>query len=147
MYDYAEAYRKRYENARQVDTDLPPSDIAYNVLSSTLGQLSDGIWENKEPLRFYGCCARVSKKDTLVIEISRETFENPWLDMSDSEVLQFLAERIKKVVETENRRRDDNDKKWRRGNTQKSDYLNAPISDAYIIRKHLIKQAKELMKN
>ncbi len=143
------AYALRWENPRIVSTGILKTTDNRYILGSVFGQLSDGIWENNESLRDFGTYARTHKSEDeiedsfLSIEISTKGF-NPYKGMTDKDVFAFIADKIKKIVDTEKRHNIEAKEKyaWKKDNDFYSEYLDAPISAAVELRKKLLELSK-----
>lgn len=114
------------ERNRVIKTGLKGKENA-NVLLSVLGQLTDGIWENSSRMGRYGIGADVKlDNDTndVLLYVSDMVFKNPrtYKPMTDTEVLNWFAIKVKQVIKIEQ-----NDGwegiKWNRLCGKKSNYL------------------------
>lgn len=88
------------------------SNKAKEVLDSVLGQLSDGIWENSGRMEKYWRFAEVktAPDNRVYIEIEnvsgKPTYDHRWTTngffrMSDDEVIQFFAGKVKYIMQQE----------------------------------------------
>ena len=128
------------------------SKKANDMLNSVIGQMSDGIWENSKSMDKYWMFASIERDvdGENVIEISAATGKpycnryvyNGFADMSDDQIREFFAKKIKQIAKIELK---DNDKttEWKRNNTEfKSCYLNynedISIADAYLCYEFLL---------
>lgn len=122
------------ENPRIINTPFY-SNKAKEVLSSVLGQMSDGIWENSGRMNKYWRFAeiKVAPNNRVYIEIEnvsgKSNYDHRWTEngfsrMTDEEVLQFFANKVKYIMQLE--LKDDNiTDGWKRDNTEfMSSYLN-----------------------
>ena len=128
------------------------SKKANEMLRSVIGQMSDGIWENSNSMDKYWMFAYIDRAadGENIIEIGVETGKmycnryvyNGFTDMSDDQVREFFAKKIKQIAKIELK---DNNKtpEWKRTNTEfKSCYLNyhedISIADAYLCYEFLL---------
>lgn len=138
------------ENVRLVHTGLPDTAANRTILSSVLGQMSDGMWEESYSRRDregYYRCADPEGSDLKITD--RRWVVNPYTRMSDSKVLRFFAKKIRQVCLQELRDRypdKTNRPRFCRTLDDKSNYLGNSYNnqivlfqDAYI--------AAETMKN
>lgn len=101
-------------NTRTIQTPFS-STKAYEVLSSVLGQMSDGMWENSGRMDKYWRFADVKQaaNGNVYLEISDEDVKpdgrdsrgnckwvlNGFVDMNDEAILQFFAAKIKHIMQ------------------------------------------------
>ena len=128
------------------------SKKANDMLNSVIGQMSDGIWENSKSMDKYWMFASIERDvdGENVIEISAVTGKpycnryiyNGFSDMSDDQIREFFAKKIKQIAKIELK---DNDKTsgWKRNNTEfKTCYLSydeeISIADAYLCYEFLL---------
>ena len=128
------------------------SKKANEMLRSVIGQMSDGIWENSNSMDKYWMFASIERDvdGENVIEISAVTGKpycnryiyNGFSDMSDDQIREFFAKKIKQIAKIELK---DNDKTsgWKRNNTEfKTCYLSydeeISIADAYLCYEFLL---------
>ena len=132
------------------------SNVAKEIISSVIGQLSDGWGENNtanDKWWRFADCVQASDGEVL-IEVSTESWEydefrsyshryvyNGFHNMSDVEVMQKFAGWIKKTAKME--MNDENaGNQWNRGSEMKLDYLNyhenVTAADAYFVYETLL---------
>ena len=132
------------------------SNVAKEIISSVIGQLSDGWGENSpanEKWWKFADCVQASDGEVL-IEVSTESWKydefrsyshryvyNGFHSMSDVEVKQKFAGWIKKTAKME--MKDENaGNQWKRGSEMKLDYLsyheNVTAADAYFVYEALL---------
>ena len=138
-------------NTRKITTNTF-SKKANDMLNSVIGQMSDGIWENSKSMDKYWRFASIERDldGENIIEISAATGKpcydryvyNGFADMSDDQIREFFAKKIKQIAKIELK---DNDKttEWKRDNTEfKTCYLNynedISIADAYLCYEFLL---------
>ena len=95
---------------RKITTGLY-TQTAFDCLSSVIGQLSDGIWENTPSMAKYWCYANISRDPDgqVIINVSEESWEksdygrygNGFWNKNDFEVANFFADKIKQIVKKE----------------------------------------------
>lgn len=96
------------EAKRIIDLDLTDKRY-FHVLKSIMGQLSDGMWENDPRMEPYWLAADPAfENGKVVLKIEpgqsvdgwgrTRTRRNPYFKMSDSEIGQFFANKIKALV-------------------------------------------------
>lgn len=141
---------------RIINTGIPSTDNkSKEILSSVIGQLSDGIWENSPGMVKYWQNLDVDTKDNNIV-IVEDTYSPFWKYSSterDKKVLEFFANKIKQIIKTEIDDGND-DLEWDRNCTGVSDYLGykeeITVRDAYKVydklkgRKDRIKESKKL---
>lgn len=136
-------------NTRKINTNLF-SDKAFEMLESVIGQLSDGIWENSNAMDKYWRFASIKRADNnqIIIEISkdeylRETYDyrcrylqNAFFKMSDAEVIQWFAGKLKQIVKIEMKNKPTLGA-WKRDNDSKLSYFGykqeIAVKDVYTI--------------
>lgn len=145
-------------SARIINTGIPSTDNkSKEILSSVIGQLSDGIWENSSGMVKYWQNLDVDTKDNNIV-IVEDTYSPFWKYSSterDKKVLEFFANKIKQIIKTEIDDGND-DLEWDRNCTGVSDYLGykeeITVRDAYKVydklkgRKDRIKESKKPLK-
>lgn len=136
------------ETNREIITGFK-SKIALEILDSVIGQLSDGMWENSPRMEKYWKFVECVRKNdnTVVLKIdSRATIyyfhdflANGFYQMTDVEILNWFANKIKQIVKEECKDNNLNFKEtWKRDNTElELDYFgyNIPITiaDTYYV--------------
>ena len=142
--------------ARIINTGIPSTDNkSKEILSSVIGQLSDGIWENSPGMAKYWQNLDVDTKDNNIV-IVEDIYSPFWKYSSterDKKVLEFFANKIKQIIKTEIDDGNDN-LEWDRNCTGVSDYLGykeeITVRDAYKVydklkgRKDRIKESRKL---
>lgn len=93
---------------RVVETGIEATKMNMEIMSSVLGQLSDGIWEECGQMKGYWACADVcSREGTIKIDLYPYSYKpmsygpsvkNRFYDKSDDQVLMFFARKIKQIV-------------------------------------------------
>lgn len=96
---------------RYVNTGVPNTQLNRDIFRSVLGQLSDGIWENSPACTAYWLCCDVDDGgDTvsLVVEdrplvsyCGGEPMKNRYFDMSDADILNYFAYKIRQIIRIE----------------------------------------------
>lgn len=136
------------------------SKKANEMLRSVIGQMSDGIWENSKLMDKYWMFAYIDRAadGENIIEIGTETGKmycgryvyNGFADMSDDQIREFFAKKIKQIAKIElndnakiKLKDSDETPEWKRTNTEfKSCYLNynedISIADAYLCYEFLL---------
>lgn len=130
-------------NVRIINTGLVETKF-YEILSSVLGQLSDGIWENSPSMNKYWLNIHVNQNENneICIEVNTDYFTkycntsvvNPFINMSENEIKFWFAQKIKQIVKKEEQ--DANGTKWwKRDNTRELAYMGykekITVQDAY----------------
>lgn len=87
---------------RIIRTGLPNERKYGEILASVIGQMSDGIWENTNRMNGYWIYADCNSRciDITVDKYSdyREKVRNPYSCMSDEQILNFFANKIKTIA-------------------------------------------------
>ena len=86
------------ESIRIVNTGLPNTETNQTILSSVLGQMSDGMWEetySRRDREGYYRCADPEGSDIKITD--RRWVVNPYTRMSDAKILRFFAKKIRQV--------------------------------------------------
>ena len=105
---------KDYSNYMKIETGLT-DNLSLNVLKSTIGQLSDGIWENSNVANHYWEFAEAEIIDNKVcLMIKKDTFDyhgGQWcptenyfktrLNMDPSAIKKYFANKVRAVVRQE----------------------------------------------
>lgn len=127
-------------NTRQIHTELF-TDTAASILSSVLGQESDGIWENSRGHEKYWCFAGIcrAKDGEVLIEVSDgfdEYYccESFFCGKTNYEVCEYFANRIKQIAKIEMKDAHvDGVSEWNRNNSRELCYLDARLCEAYLV--------------
>lgn len=92
------------KDIRVIKTGLERNAKYGEILSSVVGQMSDGMWENCNRLNGYWIFAECKQRETNII-VSNEYFDryydsvrNPYKKMTDQEIRNFFAKKIKQIV-------------------------------------------------
>ena len=131
-----ELYHDQYENARHITV----SPNAASFVRDIAGQMSDGYWENSPRMESYWKFFYVDGNDIIIAgnwdqydEYSRRhIIPNLFKRMSDAEIKNFFADKIKYIVKAE--LKDNNEDpiaNWNRNSDYELDYLHGTIADAY----------------
>ena len=98
------------ESFTEIHTGLFTS-VALEILNSVIGHLSDGRWENSPAMEKYWKFAKIRKNidDEVLICISRKPSDwnsrhgtcNGFMDMDESQVRKFFADKAKTLVKDE----------------------------------------------
>ena len=131
------------------------SKVAEEIISSVIGQLSDGKWESSPAMdkywNFVGCVQ--APDGEVLIEVSTESYKreswsyhnkyicNGFYDMDEAKVKQKFAGWIKCLAKDE--MKDENaGNQWNRGSEMELDYLshheNVTAADAYFVNEKLL---------
>lgn len=91
------------DNKRIVTTNLPNEKKYREILASVIGQMSDGIWENSSKYNGYWNYAECNSDSVDIIVntnwYSRNTkAKNPYVTMSDKEIKNFFANKVKQIA-------------------------------------------------
>lgn len=131
------------------DTGLPDTQVNKDIIDSVFGQMSDGIWENSSRMEGYWRYADMMCQDGKIFLVINntcsdskkygskfDTYNNPYIYMSQEQVINFFANKIKQIVYIEFG--DSSGKHmWQRNDQTVLDYLtrsyNNPVTvaDAY----------------
>lgn len=106
-------YKAQSENTRLVETGLKGEDF-FEILSSVIGQCSDGIYENSpsvEPYWRFSSVLLNPDTDDVEIRVSKSGYDyawmkkgyisNPFTVKSDQEVRNWFARKIKTIINIE----------------------------------------------
>lgn len=106
-------YNYECQNTKCVETKLA-GENEFNVLSSVIGELSDGIWEESfSAEKYWRFCSVVLNPTTNRVEIRISNLHstrssgwhrvvwNPFLSMSDSEIRLWFSRKIKRIFNIE----------------------------------------------
>lgn len=119
-------------NTRRINTGLNHR-LDYEVLSSVMGQMSDGIWENSSRVQPYWSFADILwENNEVIIAISSPSrYDNPYGNMSDEQVKRYFATKVKQVVMEEIK--DGANITWERNSKSSLDYMDnsVTVGDAY----------------
>lgn len=146
---------KNRDNIRTIHTNLY-SNKAKEILNSVFGQMSDGMWENSPAMDKYWKFAETRQQadGEIVIDVSKEYGQsdgsyrhyhytnNGFLEMPDRQVLEFLAKKVKTIMQAE--LKDDNVQKgWKRDNTLNTTaYLSyhetITVAEVYFLYEYLL---------
>lgn len=143
------------ENVREISTQFY-TNKAFEILSSVLGQLSDGIWENSQAAAKYWRNFSVKRRTDGQVYFKvnanswsnsygyMRTRQNPFADMSDSDFCKWIAGKLKAVIQCNIRDKGRNTKiEWKRDNDKfVSNYLSfketVTIADIYTVYDYLL---------
>lgn len=123
------------ETGRTIHTGLTGKEDL-EVLNSTLGQLSDGIWENSRAAERFWKNLDVYRNDDgeIVIDTKTRDYNSPFRGKTPQDVMKYLAKKAKQVVRTEID--DGANAQWDRNSDYQLDYMGdsktpIKISDVY----------------
>lgn len=111
------------ELERRITTAIPTTDNNVRVIDGTYGQMSDGIWENSPVVEnaWRGLNLECDGPTIIITVTPRSSL---W-SKSDTEILDYIANKVKQVIKTEI---DDGytnwQMEWKRDCNIKSDYLS-----------------------
>ena len=97
------------DNKRIVTTNLPNEKKYREILASVIGQMSDGIWENSNKYNGYWHYAECDSNSVDIV-INTNWYsrnikaKNPYVTMSDKEIKNFFANKVKQIALIEMRR-------------------------------------------
>ena len=91
------------KKVRKVQTGLDHTDKNHCILSSVIGQMSDGIWENSPRMVGYWACidTEADSADLFVSTEYADTYYdvlNPYRKMTDKQIKKYFANKIKQIV-------------------------------------------------
>jgi hypothetical protein len=139
---------KNFHEFRKIYTPFF-SNKADEILRSVLGQLSDGLWENSRGYTKYWVNFNVKRRSNgqVYFTVNKNRYKvfagdwyiNPFLEMSDTEFLNWISVKLKAVIAAE--LKDDaipSREGWKRNNTTfESAYLSynekITVADIYVI--------------
>lgn len=109
---------------------------AEEVLSSVIGQLSDGIWENSRGMEKYWQYADIiTKGSEIYISVNTEDYRSGYRGKSEQDIKRYFAQKIKQIVKEEGL-------EWSRDNTDPCYYLDynsgVTVQDAYRVYDKLL---------
>lgn len=145
-------FESEWQDPQHIDIGVPETDnVSYDILDSTMGQMSDGMWENSTAVERYWKNADISKKNgTIGIVVNTSPSwknSNPYGAMSDEEIRGYFAKKIKAVVKQELEDYSKGD--WSRDNEAELQYLSRSnrkpvrVKDAYKLYDHLLGRNKK----
>lgn len=134
-------------NFRRINTPFY-GDIAFDILDSVHGQLSDGMWENSRRYDKYWTNLQVCRDgdNHIYFNVNADYYgmycgrgiDNPFARMSDTEFLNWYANKLKAVIVQEGK-----DNSWSKGwwsrtnHSNKTIYLNrsadVTVADVYCV--------------
>lgn len=102
-----------------------PYELDY--IDPVMGQLSDGIWENSSKMQAYWICNSITdagiEMEQYNNSFSRRSYWNPLFDMTDAEVRNWFANKLKAVVKEWLKDNGYKAEDWNRVNEAEVDYL------------------------
>ena len=135
------------KNAIQIATGLK-GDVAFHILDSVVGQMSDGMWENSPVMEHYWRFVNVVKAggNQVFLVVDGVTgdprshvvnYFNYKLGMDEKKIKEFFAKKVKEVAK-EQIKDERNLMGWDRNNEMVCDYLDGTISDCYFVYETLL---------
>lgn len=113
-------------------------DSYYGIFEAVLGQMSDGIWENSRVVERYWKGVDLKKEGGKVIIILPPAYRygNPYSNMEEDKIKRYFAQKIKQIIKEEIndnafRGKSLGSLEWSRDSNSWSEYINAPVRDAY----------------
>lgn len=107
---------------------------AYDVLSSVVGQLSDGIWENSPGMSRYWQHMDIDKEGSEVVaKFDTKDYDSGFRGKDESQIKKWLANKVKQIIKEEGLN-------WDRDNTETVSYMhgNVTVQDAYRVYDKLL---------
>lgn len=107
---------------------------AYDVLSSVVGQLSDGIWENSPGMSRYWQHMDIDREGSEVVaKFDTQDYDSGFRDKDESQIKKWLANKVKQIVKEEGL-------DWNRDNTERCSYMHGSVTvqDAYRVYDKLL---------
>lgn len=128
-----------------IDTRMTAEPKGLEIMRSVLGQLSDGIWENSYKCYGYWWWANIVETiGNIGIEVETDLHyapKNPYAFMSQSEIIEYFANKIHQILYTEAK---DNATQIKKCLSDKSEYVsyNEDITFEYAenFRKEMLKK-------
>jgi hypothetical protein len=118
------------EGERVIDTGLT-GPVNKEILSSTMGQLSDGKWENVPSMSKYWRNANIREQDGKIVIVVKDGWDSGFNGKDEGWIKKWFAGTIKEIVYDEM-----GGKQWDRKDTTQLDYLGGSdvpvtVSNAY----------------
>ena len=124
--------------------------INHDILHAVMGQMSDGMWENSPGMTGYWTFADIDDNNNILVNKAYNKLyygkylNNPYANMSDEDVKNFFANKIKAIAQQYLHDQNINPyREWNSSNTEKCSYLDydkgVTIADAYAAYKALKK--------
>ena len=120
---------------RVIETDIGTHEKANEILDGVIGQMSDGMFENSSYYEGYWRFVKIDNANNIIVDIAYGTavrgfgwiryYTNKFYNMTDTEVKQFFAKMIKRIIQQE--LRDDGVSvrgQFKKGNMRETNYLN-----------------------
>lgn len=107
---------------------------AYDVLSSVVGQLADGIWENSPGMSRYWQHMDIDQEGSEVVaKFDTQDYDSGFRGKDESQIKKWLANKVKQIVKEEGL-------DWDRNNTERVSYMhgNVTVQDAYRVYDKLL---------
>ena len=113
-----------------VNTGLSSTDNkAKEILSSVIGQLSDGIWENSPGMRKYWENLDIDEYEGNLVILAHSGYDSPFYDwrkgtmVDDDKIRKYMATKIKQIVKIEAEDGSSENIEWKRDCEAKLDYI------------------------
>ena len=107
---------------------------AYDVLSSVVGQLADGIWENNPGMSRYWQHMDIDQEgNEVVAKFDTQDYNSGFRGKDESQIKKWLANKVKQIVKEEGL-------DWNRDNTERCSYMHGSVTvqDAYRVYDKLL---------
>ena len=107
---------------------------AYDVLSSVVGQLADGIWENSPGMSRYWQHMDIDQEGSEVVaKFDTQDYDSGFRGKDESQIKKWLANKVKQIVKEEGL-------DWDRNNTKRVSYMHGSVTvqDAYRVYDKLL---------
>lgn len=107
---------------------------AYDVLSSVVGQLADGIWENSPGMSRYWQHMDIDQEGSEVVaKFDTQDYDSGFRGKDESQIKKWLANKVKQIVKEEGL-------DWNRDNTERVSYMHGSVTvqDAYRVYDKLL---------
>lgn len=96
------------------------------IVSSIIGQISDGIWENSPAMEGYWYHANAGDNGEIIVDTrDYSSRKNPYIDMSDDEIRKYFANKAKYIAQLDMHDHNINPyKNWNENNNEESNYMS-----------------------
>lgn len=124
-----ESLKEDFEDRRVIETFGDPK-LNHAIVSSIIGQISDGIWENSPNMEGYWVNAAAGDNGEIIVNAKGYDYvnrrSNPYSEMSDVDIRKYFANKAKYIAQLDMHDHNINPyENWNENNSEESNYMSS----------------------